>query len=279
MYKWSLAWEECAFVVTWSSFDNWSTFRSLSFFNLVSWVLRLQFPEAPFDLFFGGICCWGLKVWGWRRGGWEEGEGVQNFALFPPPAPNFTLCYFLWGLLVELWSLLFLGAEIFWVGGTLFDECNTSITTFHKSRTGILYIRKPSHFCSVELYYPHDNTIGSHSCDEYRISKELNVCHKLVSIWWPREQLCSRTKECQVYQFEPNTSIPRPFESIHRVILRLFPTPPSWSCDHPSKALKLCAIAMSFWLPIHNTSPRTSSMSFHVVGPRNRFCAKFHPAW
>ena len=31
----------------------------------------------------------------------------------------------------------------FWVGGTLFDECNTSITTSHKSRAGTTSIRKP----------------------------------------------------------------------------------------------------------------------------------------
>ena len=35
---------------------------------------------------------------------------------------------------------------------------------------------------SVELYYPHDNIFESHSCDEYRTSNALNVCHELVSI-------------------------------------------------------------------------------------------------
>ena len=39
---------------------------------------------------------------------------------------------------------LLLGVEIFCVGGTLFDECNTSITTSHKSRAKIPSIRKPA---------------------------------------------------------------------------------------------------------------------------------------
>ena len=210
---------------------------------------------------------------------------------------------------------LLLGVEIFWVGGTLFDECNTSITTSQKSRARIPSIRKPasSEVISdpVELWYTevcflHIQLMGTHvrlpnihkihpevdfessrspakirvlaktqsavlscithmtilsvinhACGEYRISNELVVCHKFVSIWWLREQACLRTKECQVYRFEPRTSISRPFENTQRTILRLFPTPPSWNCDHPSKAVKLCAIAPSSCLPVHSTILRS----------------------
>ena len=42
---------------------------------------------------------------------------------------------------------LLLGVEIFWVGGTLFDECNT--TTSHKSRARIPSIRKPATFSDI----------------------------------------------------------------------------------------------------------------------------------
>ena len=42
----------------------------------------------------------------------------------------------------RLLLVVLLGAEIFWVGGTIFDECNTCITTSHKSRAGIPSIRK-----------------------------------------------------------------------------------------------------------------------------------------
>ena len=32
--------------------------------------------------------------------------------------------------------------------------------------------------CSVVLYFPHYNIVDSHSCDQYRISNELNVCRR-----------------------------------------------------------------------------------------------------
>ena len=70
-------------------------------------------------------------------------------------------------------------------------------------------------------------------------SCELNVCHKLVSIWWMREQTCLQTKECQVYQFESSTNISRQFENAHQTILRLVSNSSFLkSCDHPSEALR-----------------------------------------
>ena len=63
-----------------------------------------------------------------------------------------------------------------------------------------------------------------------------------MSIWWLREQACLRTKECQVYQFEPSTSISRPFESVQRT------------------SAVFCT-------------------SCYVVGPRDSFCVKILPSW
>ena len=116
--------------------------------------------------------------------------------------------------------------------------------------------------CSVELYYPQNNTVDSHSWDEFLISSERNVCHKLVSIWWLRHQACLQTRVCQVYQFEPSTRIWRQFENIHQTIFRPSPTLPCSRCDLQSKVLQLCTIAASCCLPVHNTFLHTFS---HVL--------------
>ena len=71
--------------------------------------------------------------------------------------------------------------------------------------------------CIVRLYYPHDNVVDTHLCDECKKSNELSVCHKLLSIWLLLKQVCLRTNERQDYQFVPRTSISRRFENIHGV--------------------------------------------------------------
>ena len=63
--------------------------------------------------------------------------------------------------------------------------------------------------CIVWQYFPHDNIVGIHVCDECMKANELNACHELLSIWWLIEQVCSRTRECQAYQFVLSTSISR----------------------------------------------------------------------
>ena len=54
---------------------------------------------------------------------------------------------------------------------------------------------------NAEPCYTHDNIVGSHLCDECMKSILLSVGHKLLSICWLIEQVCSRTRECQVYLF------------------------------------------------------------------------------
>ena len=97
---------------------------------------------------------------------------------------------------------------------------------------------------SVVPYYPQENIVCGHSCDECKRSNELNVCHKLLSISWPLVPVCSRTKECQVYQSVPDTSISRRSVSILLTVLQTFPTP--WNYGRPSKELRLCTTAPSF---------------------------------
>ena len=108
----------------------------------------------------------------------------------------------------------------------------------------------------VVQFFTHENIAGSHSCNECMISILPNVCHKLVSILWLIEQLCSLTIDCLVYRFEPDTSISRQFESRLLVNLQLIPVLPSWNGDHPSKEWRLCTTAPLSCLPMHNISQR-----------------------
>ena len=47
--------------------------------------------------------------------------------------------------------------------------------------------------CNVELCFPHKNIACIHMCDECTRSNALNVCHVLLSISLPHEQVCSQT--------------------------------------------------------------------------------------
>ena len=107
---------------------------------------------------------------------------------------------------------------------------------------------------NAEPCNPHDNIAGGHSSDECMISILPNVCHKLVSILWLIEQICSLTIECLVYQYVPNTSVSSQSKGTHLIILQRFPILPSWNCDHPRKNWRLCRIAMASCLPIRNIS-------------------------
>ena len=81
-----------------------------------------------------------------------------------------------------------------------------------------------------EICFSHDNIVGSHLCDECMNSNEMIVCHRILSILSPLEQVCSMTKECQVNQFVPDTSISGQFASI------LFDNSPT---DSSSSSLKI----------------------------------------
>ena len=76
-----------------------------------------------------------------------------------------------------------------------------------------------------ELYHPHDNIVCSPLFDENKKSNP-SVCHKLLSIFGLLKPICSRTKECQVYQSVTNTSISQQSESTNWAILQLLPILP-----------------------------------------------------
>ena len=50
-------------------------------------------------------------------------------------------------------------------------------------------------FCIVVLCFLHNNIASIHMCDEWKGSDEPNVCHMLLSILWPHEQVCSLNRE------------------------------------------------------------------------------------
>ena len=73
--------------------------------------------------------------------------------------------------------------------------------------------------CIVLQYYPHDNIVCIHMCDECKISIDSGFCHRLWSIFSLIVQAYLLTIEYQVVQFLPSKSISEQFESIHVTIL------------------------------------------------------------
>ena len=110
-----------------------------------------------------------------------------------------------------------------------------------------------------------------HSWYECRRSNEPRVGHRLESIFcdssckvWPR------TKECQVYQLWPHTSISRQFASTRWRIFQPFPVLPSWSYGRAFVQL-LCLFNRQFTISFN----ALSRMTFHIVWPRDSFCVRF----
>ena len=74
-------------------------------------------------------------------------------------------------------------------------------------------------FCIVVLCFPHINIACIHMCDECKRSNVPNVCHMLLSISLPHEQVCSLTMEYQVSQYVPKKDISEQFEIVLLTIL------------------------------------------------------------
>ena len=111
---------------------------------------------------------------------------------------------------------------------------------------------------------------------------EINLAKLLSQVWVHfLSALASLLTDhkCLVYQFAPSTSMSRQFVSILLIFLQLIQVLPSWTGDHPRKDLKLWKTPTLFCLPARNVSLNAfSSVSFHVVGPRDCFCVRcYHP--
>ena len=129
--------------------------------------------------------------------------------------------------------------------------------------------------CIVVLCFTHVNIFWIHMCDECKRSNAQHVCHTLWSILWLIVPVCLLTRECQVYQSVPNTSMSRQSASK----LWKFPTVSSssfflnwWSSKHGLQSLLSCStflFANSQYLSTQSACP------FQVVGPRDCFCVRF----
>ena len=117
----------------------------------------------------------------------------------------------------------------------------------------------------------HDNVVCDHSCDECKRSNEPSACHRLESILRQLVQVGLRTKECQVYQFWPNTSTSRQFTVSSSSFLKL------WSSKHGLETSCDCSIFLSAISP--NLFHVRFYMSFHVVRPSDclgvRYSSKY----
>ena len=99
----------------------------------------------------------------------------------------------------------------------------------------------------------------------HQIKRANHLSQALVL--WLIEQVCSLTKECQVYQVVPNTSISRQFVSILLTIL-------FWNGDRTGDFVwLLCLFLCQFTISLNSML----SMSFHVVGPRHCLCVRIFP--
>ena len=84
-------------------------------------------------------------------------------------------------------------------------------------------------------------------------------------------QFVDLTKECEVDQFVPGTSIPLQYGSKLQKNQLYFSILPFWWGDRPNRDEKLCIVAPSFCLPIRNTVPRI----FKHVLPCRKTTLKF----
>ena len=79
--------------------------------------------------------------------------------------------------------------------------------------------------CIVLQYYPHNNAVHIHMCDECKISIDSGVCHRLWSILvTDRASLFT-----EVFQNVPSFNISEQFESILvTILLQISILPQSW---------------------------------------------------
>ena len=112
--------------------------------------------------------------------------------------------------------------------------------------------------CIVLQCYPHNNNICIHMCDGYKISNDLIVCQKLWSTLRLIVQVYSLTKEYQIFQYVPSTSISKQIESILLTIHPRISILLLWSDGRQDMGLILCRVILSSFLLTHSIVPHIS---------------------
>ena len=124
------------------------------------------------------------------------------------------------------------------------------------SLQGLLQNQNPETIliCIVVLYFPHDNIVWIHMCDECTRSNVPSVRHKVLSILWPHEQVCSQTTNIR----SPNTSQIQTFQK------KLWTNCRQFSCWLIFLIFELMVIHawrrdfVLFYSPVRNILPRIS---------------------
>ena len=190
MYTCASHWEELAFVTTWSRSDQWSTFRLPFFVNLKLRLCKL-FPDAPCidDFLLFHECNTSVT------------RSHQSRAMIPSirkPASNEIISDS-----VQLYDtdVCFLHVQLMgtYVRLPKIREIHPDVN-FESSTSPAKSESLIDAIDNVELYYSYNNIVGIHLCDECKRSNELSVCHKLLSIPWLLEQVCSLITVCQISQ-------------------------------------------------------------------------------
>ena len=201
MYNWDSPWEECAFVVTLSTCDNWSTSRFPCCVGLDVRSLSESRRQLPAEgLVFGVLVLFDER----NTSVTASHKSMATNPSIHKPASNEIISNS-----VELWDtdVLFLAHP------TNRNKCSTSKDT--QDSHPRLILNPHSHQQNLSLginpidnaapYHPHGNIVCDHSCDECTRAREPCVRHKLWSILVQHEQICSRTIKYRVYQCGPNT--------------------------------------------------------------------------
>ena len=107
--------------------------------------------------------------------------------------------------------------------------------------------------------------------DDNKRWNEIIVCHRLWSIFRSIVQICSLTREHQVFQYVPCTSIPEQFEGILLTILPRISILPFWSDGRQGMELILCSVVESSCSPTHNIFLHISwhDLPYHKTTKKN----------
>ena len=130
---------------------------------------------------------------------------------------------------------------------------------------------------NVVLCFPHNNIACIHMCDECMQSNVPIVCHMLLSISSPHEQVCSQTTKYQVFNTCQSIDISEQSVSkqVDNSLTDWFSSSFNWwSSMHCVATLKNCWVVFicKFEICFHVFL----CMTFHVTGPRRYcFCIKF----